>query len=113
MRLGGRSWRNHCHPYGSRTCSSASNALSAICVSASIVGRGDRRHQIVRLAAGQENAKRLPGAPSLYGSWAQSTARASRIIGRRLCWWARTMVLSLVAYSLSAAVVHARALTGE
>jgi hypothetical protein len=38
MRRGGRSWRNHCHPYGSRTCSSASNALSAIGVSASIAG---------------------------------------------------------------------------
>ena len=96
---------------GSRTRASASNALSAISVSASIVGsRWFGSDQIVCLAAGQKEVDRVAQSVD-HGVdlGAQSAARAPDgliLWAPALCWWARTMVLSIIAYSLSASAAR-------
>ena len=70
-------------------------------------------HQIVRLAAGQKEADRVPQSIDQgMDLGAQSAARApDRLVAvffwaPALCWWARTMVLSIIAYSLSASAAR-------
>ncbi len=75
-----------------------------------VVGAG----QVVCFAAGQEEADRVAqrvGQDVYLG--AQSAARAAdRLVladffsAPALCWWARTMVLSIIAYSLSASAAR-------
>jgi hypothetical protein len=70
--------------------------------------------QVVCLAAGQEEADRVAQRVDQgVDLGAQSAARASDrlvLIGffwaPALCWWARTMVLSIIAYSLSASAAR-------
>src|SRR4051794_4308932 len=70
--------------------------------------------EVMRLAAGQQKAggiaQRIDGGVD-FG--AQSAARApDRLVlagfflAPALCWWARTMVLSIIAYSLSASAAR-------
>src|ERR1700756_2024214 len=73
-----------------------------------------RPHQVVCLAAGQEEADRVAQCVDQgVDLGAQSTARAAdRLVlagffwAPALCWWARTMVLSIIAYSLSASAAR-------
>ena len=65
--------------------------------------------QVVRLAAGQEEVDRLPSASTKAWILVLSPrASADRLVltdffrAPALCWWARTTVLSIIAYSLSA-----------
>lgn len=70
--------------------------------------------QVVCLAAGQEEADRVAQRIDQgVDLGAQSAARASdRLVltsffwAPALCWWARTMVLSIIAYSLSASAAR-------
>src|SRR6516165_3872280 len=91
---------------GSITRSSASKALSANTVSAFICGRVGAL-QIMRLTTGQEERKRVAQRVDREMDFcAQPTfAAPDRLIfavffwAPALCWWARTMVLSIMAYS--------------
>ena len=70
--------------------------------------------QVVCLAAGQEEADRVAQRVDQgVDLGAQPAARASdRLVlagffsAPALCWWARTMVLSIIAYSLSASAAR-------
>ena len=71
-------------------------------------------NQVVCLAAGQEEADRVAQRVDQgVDLGAQSAARASDCLilasffwAPALCWWARTMVLSIIAYSLSASAAR-------
>ena len=73
-----------------------------------------RSLQVVRLAAGQEEANRVAQRVDQgMDLGAQSAARApDRLVltsffwAPALCGWARTMVLSIIAYSLSASAAR-------
>ena len=103
---GGGQWR--------KDADSASNALSAISVSASI--EGSRWSAPSRSCASPPVRKIGSGCPRVrprHESGAQSAARAPDCLvltsffwAPALCWWARTMVLSIIAYSLSASAAR-------
>ena len=73
-----------------------------------------RPHQVVRFTASQEEADRVAqrvdqGVDFGAQSAARSTDRlvlAGFFLAPALCWWARTMVLSIIAYSLSASAAR-------
>lgn len=73
-----------------------------------------RANQVMGLSAGQMETNRIAeGINQGVDFRAQSTARpADRLVNAgffwapALCWWARTMVLSIIAYSLSASAAN-------